>query len=159
MTRILGRCLLIGIVLVTFSAVQAQERHEIAVGRAGLQSDRQAIVAANLPMTDAQAKVFWPMFRDYRGQVARIGDRIEELILAYAKNYDTLTDEQAKSMLDEFLAIQKDDIKIKAEWAPKFGKVLPPKSVTRFYQIENKLDAILRFQAAGQIPLVDVPNP
>jgi hypothetical protein len=58
-------------------------------------------------------------------------------------------------MLDESLAIQKEELKIKQSWLPKFRKVLPAKAVTRFYQIESKLDTILRYEAATQIPLVE----
>jgi hypothetical protein len=155
MTKKLGVSLLFGLALATFtSAALAQERQEIATGRAEVQSDRQAIVAANLPLTDDQAKVFWPMYREYRGEMEKVGDRLVELVLNYAKSSDTLTDAQATSMLDEFLAIQKDENKIRTAWVPKFRKGLPSKTVTRFYQIENKLDAILRFDAAAQIPMV-----
>lgn len=155
MTKMLGKCLWLALVLVAFSAVQAQVRSDVATDRGDLQADRQAIIAANLPMTEEQAKLFWPMFREYRGEMAAIGDRLEELIFGYAKNFDTLTDEQAAKMLDDLLAVQHDDVKIRTKWAPKFGKVLPPKTLTRFYQLENKLDAALRFEAAAQIPLVE----
>ena len=147
--------LMIGLVLVTTSAAQAQVRHDIAVDRAAIQSDRQAIVAANLPLTEDQAKAFWPMFREYRAEMAKLGDRAVDLVLDYAKSFETLSDAQAAAMLDEYVAIQTSEAKIRSAWVPKFRKIIPPKAVTRFFQIENKLDAILRFAAADEIPLVD----
>jgi hypothetical protein len=148
--------MLTGLVLCTAAPVFAQARHDIATDRATLQADRQAIVAANLPLTDAQAKTFWPMYNEYRGELGKLGDRYVDLVLDYAKNDPTLTDAQASGMLDEFFNIQKEELKIKTSWAPKFRKALPGKVVTRFYQIENKLDAIVRFDAADQIPLVEL---
>ncbi len=159
MTKLRGATFLIVIGLVAVSAAPAQVRHDIATDRARLQSERQAIVAANLPLTEEQAKAFWPMFRQYRADLAKLGDRMVDLVLDYAKNLETLSDVQAKAMLDEYLSIQKEEVKLKSEWAPRFGKILPPKAVTRFYQIENKLDSILRFEAVGQIPLVDSARP
>ena len=149
----------IGVLLLSVGASLAQGdsevRQEIAAGRAEIQANRQAVVGEALPLTEEEAKVFWPMFREYRGEMAKVGDRFVELVLNYAKNLDTMTDAQAAAMLDESLAIQKEELKIKQSWLPKFRKVLSPKSVMRFYQIESKLDTILRFEAAAQIPLVE----
>ena len=65
-----------------------------------------------------------------------------------------LLDQARERLLDEFLAIQKEEIKIKTDWAPKFAKILPAKTVARFYQIENKLDILIRYELVDPIPLV-----
>ncbi len=52
-------------------AVRAQVQHEIALTRADIQTERQALVAENLPLTEDQAKAFWPMYRTYREEVAK----------------------------------------------------------------------------------------
>jgi hypothetical protein len=145
--------------LVAAGAAFADEvRDTVAVERAMLESDRQAVVAANLPLSEEQAKVFWPMFREYRGELAKVGDRVVELVLDYAKNVDTLTDEQATAMVTEMLAIQKEENRIRSSWVPKFSKTLEPKKLARFYQIEGKLDAVIRYEAAAQIPLIEAAN-
>jgi len=53
----------------------------------------------------------------------------------------------------EHLAIQKDNVRIKTKYAPRFDKILPPKSVMRFYQIEGKMDTIVMMGLAAAIPL------
>lgn len=137
---------------------EAEVRQQLATDRATIQADRQAIVAEALPLTEEQAKAFWPLFREYRAQMEKLGDRAVELMIDYGKNMDMLTDEKASSLLDEYLKIQRDEVKIKQSWLSKFRKVLPGKTVTRFYQIEGKLDTLLRFEAAAQIPLVEDLN-
>ncbi len=155
MAKVLNACLAVGLALAAFSSAQAQVQSDIATERSQLQSDRQAIVAANLPLTEEQAAAFWPMYRDYRGEMQKLGDRVVSLVLDYAKNSEALTDDQATAMLDDLLALQKDALKIKTDWVEKFRKILPSKAVTRFYQIENKLDTVLLFEAADQVPLVE----
>jgi hypothetical protein len=147
-------CMGFAMIAAIASTAWAQVEHEIALTRAEIQTERQAIVAENLPLTEEQAKAFWALFREYRQEMAGLGDRYVTLIEDYAKNYLTLTDEQAKKLLDEMLSIQKDETKIKSDWVSKFGKVLPMTAVARFYQIENKLDAVVRLELAGEIPLV-----
>lgn len=132
----------------------AQVREAAALVRAELQSDRQAIVAANMPLSGEQAAAFWPVYREYRNALAAQGDRLTNLILAYSKNYEALTDQQAAQMLDEWLSIKQQEFKTKADWAPKFKQVLPAKLVTRFYQIENKLDTIVMLDLVQGVPLV-----
>ena len=143
-------------VLMLFAApaVRAQVQSEIALTRADIQTERQALVAENLPLTEDQAKVFWPMYRTYREELAKLGDRFVALVEDYAKNYETMTDPQASTMVKEFLKIQKEEVAIKTAWVPKFEKILPAKAVARFFQIENKLDLIVRTEVAAEIPLV-----
>jgi hypothetical protein len=142
------------LMLVAAPAVMAQVQHEIALTRAEIQTERQALVAENLPLTEEQATAFWPLYRTYREEMAKLGDRLVAVIEDYAKNYETMTDPQSSAMIKEFLKIQKDEIAIKTSWVPKFEKILPAKTVARFYQIENKLDLIVRTSVAAEIPLV-----
>ncbi len=146
--------LAVALMLVASPAVMAQVQHEVALTRAEIQTERQALVAENLPLTEEQATAFWPLYRTYREEMAKLGDRMVALIEDYAKNYETMTDPQATAMLKEFLKIQKDEVSIKTAWVSKFEKILPAKSVVRFYQIENKLDLIVRTSVAAEIPLV-----
>jgi hypothetical protein len=127
---------------------------DIAVTRAQIQADRQKIVADNLPLTDAQATAFWPVYREYRGEVAKLGDRMVAMVSDYALRYDTVTDDQAYKMTTEYMSIQKDTLKLREKYLTKFNAVLTPKLVMRFLQIENKLDTILMVAAVDGIPLV-----
>ncbi len=153
--RIVASAFAIALIVGFGSAALAQVQHEIAITRAEIQAERQAIVADNLPLPEDTAKAFWPVYREYRMALAKSGDRLVALIENFAKNYDTLTDEQATSMVDEMFAISKEELKIKTDYLPKFRKVLAPKALVRFLQIENKLDTIIRFGLADEIPLVE----
>ena len=128
-------------------------QNDIAITRADIQADRQAIVADSMKLTDDQATAFWPVYRDYRAELAKLGDRTVKLVTDYAANYDTLTDAQASALTTEFLSIQKDTLKVKEKFVPKFKAVLSPKLVMRFFQIVNKLDTILMIDAVDGIPL------
>jgi polyhydroxyalkanoate synthesis regulator phasin len=133
---------------------QVSETDQLQQLRAEIQADRQAVVAANLKLTDAEGAAFWPLYREYRGELSKVGDRMQKLIQDYAKIYDTATAEQAKPMVDEMLAIQQAELKVKESYVPKFRKVIPEVTLARFLQIENKIDALIRLQLAADIPLI-----
>jgi hypothetical protein len=131
----------------------AQTRNDVEITRADIQADRKALVADNLPLTDAQGAAFWPVYQEYRGEMSKIGDRAVKLVTDYAKGYDTLTDVQATALMTEHLAIQKDVVKVKEKYRARFEKAVPAKLVLRFYQIENRLDTILQVEVLSAIPL------
>jgi hypothetical protein len=135
-------------------SLAAQVQDELALSRQEIQANRQQIVADNLGLTETEGQAFWPQYRDYRQEMAKTGDRIQQLILDYAKNYQNLSDEQAKKMVDEWFSIQKEQLSIRQKWIGKFQQILPPKKATRFLQIENRLDTIVQAGLMEQIPLV-----
>ena len=127
---------------------------EIALSRAAIQVRRQALVTAAMDLESPEAEKFWPLYRDYRNEMARVGDRLVKLINDYADAYDTITDEQAGRMLDEYLSIQRATNEVKAAYVPKFRQIIPARKVARFFQVDNKLDAVINSQLAAGIPLV-----
>ncbi len=127
---------------------------DIASFRADIQKDRNSIVGAAMQLSDAQTGPFWELYAQYRAARKPAADRLAALILEYAKSYETMTDEKAGKLLDEMLSIQKQEAATKADWAAKFRQKLPAKVVTRFFQVDNKLDAIVAFGLATEVPLV-----
>jgi len=109
---------------------------------------------SDLGLTEEEGQAFWPLYREYQQSMAKVGDRMQKLILDYAKIYETATEEQAEAMLGEMLSIQNDELKTKQSYAKKFKKVIPVVKVARFYQIENKIDAIIDYDLAASIPLI-----
>lgn len=128
---------------------------EIELTRAVIQTERQALVAAGLDLTSAEADAFWPLYREYQGQRAILGDSEVKLITDYADNYGVMTDDKAKKMLDDWFDLESKDLALKKKYAKKFRKILPDLKVTRYFQIENKLDAVIDNELAAEIPLVE----
>ena len=124
--------------------------------QADLKADRQAVVATNLPLTEEEARIFWPVYKEYRGEVEKLGDRVAKLITAYAANFETMTNDKADAFFKELLAIERDKVTVREQYVPKVRAVLPAIKAARFFQIENKLDAIVNMTLASEIPLVPV---
>jgi polyhydroxyalkanoate synthesis regulator phasin len=133
---------------------QVSETDQLQQLRAEIRADRQAVVAANLKLTDAEGQAFWPLYREYHSEIAKVGDRLQKLIQDYAVTYESATAEQAKAMVDEMMSIQRADLKVKESYLPKFRKVIPELKVARFLQIENKIDTLIKLDLAAEIPLI-----
>lgn len=123
--------------------------------RQDLQKDRNAVVATLMQLTDQEATVFWPLYAEYRAAMKKdVGDRAGDLVTAYALDYGTFTDEQARKMMNEWFAVQKAEADVKTAWYAKFNEKLPSRTSTRFFQIDNRLDMIIQFQLGAELPLL-----
>ena len=122
--------------------------------QADLKADRQAVVAANLPLSEDEAKAFWPAYKEYRGEIEKLGDRTAKLIAAYAANFQTMDDAKADAFFKEWMSVERDRVTVREKYVPKIRAVLPAQKAARFFQIENKLDAIVNVTLASEIPLI-----
>jgi hypothetical protein len=154
MKGILFLTLMAAITMWFVSPVVAQDNMQIL--RDKIKADKKLLVAANMELTESEAKGFWPVYEEYQKELTAINQRIGKLIESYAADYraNTLTDEKAQKLIDELVAIEKADGGLQATYAPKLSKVLPPKKVARYLQIENKIRAALKYELAANIPVV-----
>jgi hypothetical protein len=120
-----------------------------------IKADKKLLVATNMELTDAEAKGFWPVYEEYQKELTAINQRIGKLIESYAADYRAklLTDQKAKKLVEEMVAIEKAEAAMKAAYVPKLGKVLPQTKVARYLQIENKIRALVKYELAGAVPL------
>jgi hypothetical protein len=133
---------------------KAEAMQDIQLTRVLITAERQAIVTQAMDLTPEEMQGFWPLYREYRVEAAKVGDRIVALISAYAEGYEDLTDPVADKLLSEFVSIEKERARLKAKYLPKFKKVIPARKVARFYQLENKLDITILNEMAENIPLI-----
>ena len=120
-----------------------------------LRADKKLIVAEAMNLTEKEAAAFWPVYETYQKELASLNDRTMKLIKDYATNYGAMTDPAAKGIVDSFLSIEKDRIQLMQTYTPKFRKVMPEVKVARYYQIENKIRAVVNYELAQEIPLAN----
>ncbi len=120
-----------------------------------IRANRKALVAANLKLTDEEAARFWPLYDKYQTELNAVQDRAVKVIQDYTTNYQSLSNEQAMKLADDWLSAEADRAKVRRAYLDEFAKVIPGKKVVRFYQIENKMDAVIRYDLASAIPVVE----
>ena len=126
---------------------------DLALTRASIQLRRQAIVTSIMDLTPKESEAFWPLYREYRVEMAKVGDRISKLLVQYSEQYDGLTDAQASQIMKDWISVEKARMGVKDKYISRFKKILPARKVMRFFQADNKLDAMLLAQLASVVPL------
>jgi hypothetical protein len=121
-----------------------------------LKADKKLIVAKYMELTESEAKRFWPVYDDYQKGLQKINERLLAMLQSYAEDHrnKSLTDEKAKKLLDEWIAIEQEEVKNRSAFAPKVLKALPAKKAARYLQIENEFRTLIKYDLAATVPLV-----
>lgn len=119
-----------------------------------IKADKKYIVSEGMDLTEAEAKSFWPLYEGYQRDLGKLNQRIESLITTYV-DADPLTNELAKKLVADYLEIESAELEAKRAVLAKVGKVLPAHKVARYAQLENKIRALVRYELAINIPLVE----
>ena len=146
--------LMLIIVFVLAGSVGYAQDAYIELLRSDVKTQKVAIVTEVMQFTNEEAKVFWPMYREYDFEQTKLGDARIELIKDYAENYETMTDQKAKELIDGALKLQGKRIKLKKKYFKKFNKVLPSKIVAKFFQLENQINLLIDLQIASELPFI-----
>jgi hypothetical protein len=136
------------------AAAQNTPADNMDIVKEKVRTDKKLFIATNMQLTESEAKTFWPIYEAYQSKLEALVDRKGKLIEKFAANFETLSDDTAKSLLDNDLSIDSDYQRLRQSYLPKFRGVLPDKKVARFYQLESKIHAVVEFEIAAIIPLV-----
>jgi hypothetical protein len=149
---------LVGLVMVMVCVftVAAQEKpaDNMQIVLEKVRADKKLLVSENMALTEAEAKAFWPVYDQYQDELFLLRTRTVKLINDFSDAYQKMTNETAKKLMDEYMTIETLGPKLRQTYLPKFRKVLPEVKVVRYYQIENKINAVLMYELAKNIPLM-----
>ena len=120
-------------------------------------ADKKLVIATNLSLTESQAAAFWPIYDEYQGELNALNQRTGRLIQSYANAYNagSLSEESAKKLLADSLAIEEADVALRKKYATRLDGVIPAVEVARYIQMESKIRALIRFDMAANIPLAE----
>ena len=108
---------------------------------------------AAINLTPQQKEPFWQAYWEYRGQMAKIAERSAALIGQFVESWGVITDQQAERMANEMAEIDQMRCETRSKYFKRIQKILMAKQFVRFYQIENKMDAVIAFDLAALIPV------
>ncbi len=142
--------------LPALSLAQDKSTNKLEITDEELKADKKLIVAKYMELTESEAKTFWPVYEEYQKDLQKLNERLRSLLQSYATEYqsNSLSDDKAKKLLDEWIALDKDEASHRKIYAEKVLKVLPAKKAARYVQIENEFRVLLKYHLAATVPLV-----
>jgi hypothetical protein len=133
---------------------QAGVDQDIQLLRLDIRSKKKQLIAANLKLTDTEATKFWPIYDQYTADLVKINNEKYALIKEYADSWGNMTSDQALSLTNRALAVEKNVADLRIRYVPIFSKTISGDKVATFYQIERRVQAMIDLQLSSQLPLV-----
>lgn len=121
-----------------------------------LKSEKKAVIAEAMMLTDAESGPFWELYNEFELAVNKVQNKRVAIIKDFAKNYDSMTDAKADELMTNSIAYQQELLKLKKSYYGKFKKILPTGKAAKFFQIDNKIETLVNAELALQIPVVEI---
>ena len=122
---------------------------------ARIQSDKKGIVAKSMNLTPEEEKKFWPLYETFQRELQVPQKAHTRALLDFIAAERALTDANAKRISEQVLAASLEEARLNQKHFKQMLKVLPATKAARYMQIENKIQAVVRFEAAKAIPLAN----
>ena len=122
--------------------------------RSDVRTQKVAVLAQLLEMNDSQDAIFWPIYREYEFELAKLNDERVKLIETYAGAYPDVSDAVADKLMLQALDLEGRRTALKAKYYTRVKSALSPKLAAQFLQIEHQLLSILDLQIAAALPIV-----
>jgi len=125
--------------------------------RSDVDARRDAIVKVILQLNDADAAKFWPAYKEFEAERAKLDSAEAALIREYAKNYETMTDARADELLAKSFKIYAQRVELKRKYFDRVKVATSAVTAAKFIEVENQLEAVAGLQAASVLP-ANPPN-
>jgi hypothetical protein len=127
----------------------------LEVVRDVLNAEKKVIVAEAMQLSEAEGMPFWDMYNEYNAELYKVHTKRVNIIKDFAANYESMTDAKADELWNNTMAYQSELLKLNKTYYKKFKKILPAGKAALYFQVENKIGALVNAQLAAEIPLVE----
>jgi hypothetical protein len=121
--------------------------------RSDVRAQKVAILTEVMGFTEAEDKAFWPIYREYDLEMAKLGDERVTMIAEYASNYSNLTDPTAEKLASKALDLEARRQAVKAKCYDRLKTALSPRTALRFLQVEHQLLLLIDLQISASLPI------
>ena len=139
------------------SPQQQNVKEYITLLRKDVRSQKFAVMNDVMQLDLDQSAKFWPIYRDYDAEAAKINDLRVANIQEYARTYSQLTDAQADALIQKALSYQKQRTDLLAKYYDRMKQSVGAVTAARFVQVENQLLQIIDLQIESSLPLSGSP--
>src|SRR3954447_17165750 len=121
--------------------------------RSDIRAEKVAIITEVMEFTEAEDKVFWPIYRDYDAQMTRLSEERVAMVADYARSVDQLTDEAADRLARKALDLEARRQAARAKLYERVNAALKGRTALRFLQVEHQLQQLIDLQISAALPI------
>lgn len=127
----------------------------IEVAREVLKTEKKAAIMEAMVLTEAESSQFWELYNEFNFELSKVQNMRIKAIKDFADNFENMTDAKTDEIWKNVLTHQQQLLKVKKSYYGKLKKILPAGKAARYFQAENKIEALINARLALDIPLIE----
>lgn len=126
--------------------------------RTDLRLKKEQIIKETMQLNEQQAAAFWPIYHEYEAEQSKLGDEKLAIIVDYAQNFLTMTNEKADQLVQSVMQLDEKRMALREKYYGILKKSLPAILVVRFFQVENQIQLLVDLQIAANLPIIEASD-
>ena len=120
--------------------------------RMDVNAKRETLVKEIMHLNDADSQTFWPIYKDYEAERAKLDDAEAQLTSDYAKDYQNISDDAADQVMSKSLELETQRAELRKKYYDTMKKALSAEIATKFFEVDSQLQHIYDLQVASKLP-------
>lgn len=121
----------------------------VALLKGDVDSKREAIVKEIMQLDDTQAKAFWPIYKEFDAERAKLDKAEAQIFLDYAKAYPTVSNEMAEQVMTRTFELGTQRVELQKKYFHKLKAATSAATAAKFIEVEQQLDDVAGLRAAS----------
>ncbi|MBK9099256.1 MAG: hypothetical protein IPM14_14285 [bacterium] len=145
--------------LLAFTSVIAQDMDSyIELLKSDLKTDKKAIITEVMQFDETQSAAFWPIYKEFEFDLDKLSEKRIANIKDFAANYDVMSDEKAKELIENAFDFQDDRLDLNKKYHKKFAEALGPIVAAKYMQLEYEIQLLVDLSINSNLPLAKKPG-
>jgi hypothetical protein len=115
-------------------------------------SQREAIVKTIMQLSEADGAKFWPIYKEYDAERAKLDSAEAQLVQEYASAYQTISNEKADELLNKTFKIDAQRVELNKKYFNKLKSAISAATAAKFSEVEHQLEDVAELQATSVLP-------
>ena len=145
---------LILISLVSMFAAAQTEHEDVAIAQAIFGKTKKEIILGYVKIPVNEQDAFWAVYDQYEVKDDEINLERIALIKRFANNYDTLNNEVASKIAEDYIDNSEKYFELYKSYFPKFKKVIGAVNAAAIIQMEIYIQTAIQARLQSQIPII-----
>lgn len=120
--------------------------------RMDVTAKREMLVKEIMHLSDSDSKIFWPIYKDYEAERAKLDSAEAQLTSDYAKAYQNNSDDAADQVMSKSLDLETRRAELKKKYYNTMKKALSAQIAAKFFEVDSQMQHIYDLQVASKLP-------
>jgi hypothetical protein len=120
--------------------------------KADVNAKRETIVKAIMKLNDSDSQTFWPIYKEYEAERAKLDEAEAQVTSEYVKEYQDISDDQADQVMSKSLELEAQRAELKKKYYDTMKKALSPTIATKFFEVDSQMQHIHDLQVSSTLP-------